>query len=168
MRVKEASHFLLSGRAWSTRGEVTDETSQWVYLGLLARRMRHRGRDSWCSRSGVSTAQSCHLLVYFLSSWKLPHPWQISDADRELCRSMLEEDTCERVGFSTLCHWLPEKNLCVASPTGKVRRTTDKEKEGAEGCQSSFDDLCTFSYSCYLYRYLAYVSSSVVSMSTAR
>ncbi|PHJ22290.1 sodium:neurotransmitter symporter family protein, partial [Cystoisospora suis] len=66
-----------------------------------------------------SVAQSCHLLIYFLSSWKLPHPWQVTEDDQQLCRSMLEQDTCEKVGVSTLCHWLPGQKLCLASPTGK-------------------------------------------------
>ncbi|KYF41347.1 transporter [Toxoplasma gondii ARI] len=69
----------------------------------------------------VKASQGCQLLVYFLASWDTPHPWQLTEDDRQLCRSISDGETCEGAGKGTLCHWRGSPLLeCLASPTGKA------------------------------------------------
>ncbi|CBZ49821.1 transporter, related [Neospora caninum Liverpool] len=69
----------------------------------------------------IKASQGCQLLVYFLASWKTPHPWELTEEDRQLCRSISDGDTCDDAGKGTLCHWRGAPMLeCLASPTGKA------------------------------------------------
>ncbi|PFH31795.1 hypothetical protein BESB_022870 [Besnoitia besnoiti] len=81
----------------------------------------------------LKAGQSARLLVYFLASWKAPHPWEVTAEDRQLCRSISNGQVCESAGEGTLCHWRGSPLLeCLASPTGKATHFYFSRLEPAE------------------------------------
>lgn len=69
---------------------------------------------------GVSVL-SGQLLIYFVSSFSRPQPWQVTVSDMELCnRFHGNRVDCNAAGHGVLCSYVPVADLCIASPTGKV------------------------------------------------
>ena len=70
----------------------------------------------------VFSVLSGQLLIYFVSSFSRPQPWQVTVSDMELCnRFHGDRLQCNAAGHSVLCSYVPDTNVCIASPTGKVR-----------------------------------------------
>ncbi|XP_026191807.1 sodium- and chloride-dependent betaine transporter [Cyclospora cayetanensis] len=69
----------------------------------------------------LTAVVSSQLLIYFLSSFSRPQPWQVTVSDMELCNSFHGKSMdCNAAGHGVLCSYVPDASVCIASPTGKA------------------------------------------------
>ncbi|KAL8273837.1 hypothetical protein Esti_002160 [Eimeria stiedai] len=69
----------------------------------------------------ITAVRSGQLLIYFVSSFSRPQPWQVTLSDMELCnRFHGNRGDCVKAAHGVLCSYVPDANLCIASPTGKA------------------------------------------------
>ncbi|CDJ59225.1 transporter, putative [Eimeria maxima] len=69
----------------------------------------------------ITAVLSGQLLIYFVSSFSRPQPWQVTVSDMELCNGFHgNRDECNAAGHGVLCSYVPDTNICIASPTGKA------------------------------------------------
>ncbi|CBZ49822.1 sodium-and chloride-dependent GABA transporter 3,related [Neospora caninum Liverpool] len=65
--------------------------------------------------------RSAQLLVYFIASVNTPHPWELTAQDLHDCLILSgRKFQCEASMHGTLCHYIDEEDVCMASPTGKA------------------------------------------------
>ncbi|KAL8436176.1 hypothetical protein ACSSS7_001906 [Eimeria intestinalis] len=68
----------------------------------------------------IIAVRSGQLLIYFVSSFSRPQPWQVTVSDMELCnRFHGNRGGCLKAAHGVLCSYVPDARLCIASPTGK-------------------------------------------------
>ncbi|CDJ68316.1 transporter, putative [Eimeria necatrix] len=69
----------------------------------------------------ITAVLSGQLLVYFVSSFSRPQPWQVTVSDMELCNGFHgNKADCNAAGHGVLCSYVPATEVCIASPTGKA------------------------------------------------
>ncbi|CDI82783.1 transporter, putative [Eimeria praecox] len=69
----------------------------------------------------ITAVLSGQLLIYFVSSFSRPQPWQVTVSDMELCNGFHGNKVeCNAAGHGVLCSYVPDTNICIASPTGKA------------------------------------------------
>ncbi|PFH31796.1 Sodium:neurotransmitter symporter family protein [Besnoitia besnoiti] len=65
--------------------------------------------------------RSAQLVVYFIASVNTPHPWELTTQDIHSCLILSgHKFQCEATMHGTLCHYIDEEGVCMASPTGKA------------------------------------------------
>lgn len=69
----------------------------------------------------VTAVLSGQLLIYFVSSFSRPQPWQVTVSDMEVCNQYHGRRLdCEMAGHGVLCSYVVDAGICIASPTGKA------------------------------------------------
>ncbi|KAL8425737.1 hypothetical protein Efla_003115 [Eimeria flavescens] len=69
----------------------------------------------------ITAVRSGQLLIYFVSSFSRPQPWQVTISDMDFCNNFHgKRAECRAAAHGVLCSYVPDANLCIASPTGKA------------------------------------------------